>query len=113
MRTPAGTECPFYYEDFHRGRNVQECRLIASTPGGGRYSPDLCAKCRVPRIIMANACPNMVLQARVASSLFGLRRKVEVTASCKRTHRNVDEPEIGCGECHLEFPPIGISGDPT
>src|SRR5688572_8219728 len=27
MRTPAGKECDFYYEDFHRGRELQECRI--------------------------------------------------------------------------------------
>ena len=25
MRTPANTECPYYYEDFYRGRSAQEC----------------------------------------------------------------------------------------
>ncbi len=62
MRTPAGTECPFYYEDFHRGREHQECRLIERTPDGGKYTPDLCARCRVPRILQANACEHMVLE---------------------------------------------------
>jgi hypothetical protein len=104
MRTPAGTECPYYYEDFHRGRSRQECRLIASTPGGGTYAPDLCAKCRVPRIILANACPYMVLEARVVSGLLGLRRRVEITASCTRSGEIVHEPEVGCGQCHLDFP---------
>ena len=28
MRTPAGTECPYYYADYYRGRSKQECRLI-------------------------------------------------------------------------------------
>lgn len=104
MITPAGTECPYYYEDFHRGRERQECRLIDRTPGGGRYTPDLCAKCRVPRIVLANACPNMVLEAEVVSGFLGLRRRVEISASCTRSLQTVEEPEIGCGQCHLSFP---------
>ena len=32
MRTPAGKECRFYYQDYNRGRNVQECRLIKANP---------------------------------------------------------------------------------
>lgn len=111
MRTPAGTECPYYYEDFHRGRNRQECRLIASTPGGGTYTPDLCARCRIPRIILANACPNMVLEARVVSGLLGLRRRVEIAASCTRSGGIVQEPEVGCGQCHLGFPAITTQED--
>ena len=30
MRTPAGTECKFFYANYFRGRNQQECRLIAA-----------------------------------------------------------------------------------
>ena len=37
MRTPAGSQCPYYFEDFHRGRNRQECRLIDQTPRGCKW----------------------------------------------------------------------------
>jgi hypothetical protein len=106
MRTPAGTECLFYYQDFHRGRARQECRLIDRTPGGGIYSPDLCTNCRVPRIVNANACPNMILEARVATGFLGFRKRVKITATCTRSLEPVAEPEIGCGLCHQAFPPI-------
>ena len=36
MRTPANTECPYYYEDFYRGRSTQECRLVGRNPWGDR-----------------------------------------------------------------------------
>ncbi len=104
MITPAGRECPYYYEDFNRGRAIQECRLLEKTPGGGEYTPDLCLKCKIPGIKMANACPNMVLEAKVARSFLGLRRHIEVAAFCTKTLQDVREPEIGCGQCHLEFP---------
>ncbi len=52
---------------------------------------------------MANACKSMVLEARVVSSFLGLRRRVEVSAMCTRTLENVPEPEMGCGQCHLEL----------
>ncbi|MGD2057919.1 MAG: hypothetical protein PVF85_04320 [Anaerolineales bacterium] len=113
MITPAGTECPFYYEDFHRGRERQECRLIERTPNGGTYTPDLCSKCPVPSIVRANACPNMVLEARVKKSLLGIRRKVEVSAYCTRVMEQVEEPQIGCGQCHLEFPDFITSSEDT
>ncbi|MGD8604374.1 MAG: hypothetical protein PVF49_07370 [Anaerolineales bacterium] len=113
MITPAGTDCPYYYEDFNRGRETQECRLIERTPNGGVYSTDLCSKCPVPRIVRANACPKMVLEARVHSRFFGLQRMVEVTAFCTRSMSEVEEPEIGCGQCHLEFEgfPVAPSED--
>lgn len=100
MRTPAGRECPYYYADFHRGRRIQVCRLIERTPAGGRWTPDLCRGCRVPAILLANACPNMVLEARVQPGLLGLGRGVRVSASCTRSGGPLAEPEIGCGLCH-------------
>lgn len=104
MRTPAGTECPFYYADFHRGRQRQECRLVARTPGGGRWAPDLCARCRVPAIHRANACPHLVLEARVRAGLLGLGRGIDITSSCTKSGGPVAVPEVGCGLCHA--PPL-------
>ena len=109
MITPAGSDCPYYYEDFHRGRGKQECRLIERTPNGGSYSPDLCTNCRVPRIVLANACPNMILEARVGSFFLGLKKKVDISAFCTRSEADVQELEIGCGQCHLNLPPLDSS----
>lgn len=105
MRTPAGGECPFYYADFHRGRGRQECRLVDRTPRGGRWTPDLCARCRVPSVLQANACPNLSLEARVQPGFLGLGRGVRVTAACTKSGGPVAEPEIGCGLCHT-LPPV-------
>ena len=111
MRTPAGSECPHYFEDFHRGRNRQECRLIARNPGSRPWRPELCAVCPVPRFLQANACPKLVLRAQVRSGLLGLRRKVEVSAECRLSLAAVPEPEIGCGRCHEVFQvPAGPAG---
>ena len=110
MITPAGTECAFYYEDFHRGHHQQACRLIERTPGGGTYTPDLCAQCPVPRILMANACPHMVLEGRVVSGFLGLRRRVRVSAYCTKSLEDVEEPEIGCSQCHRGI--LGFSVGP-
>jgi hypothetical protein len=106
MRTPAGTECSFYYADFHRGRAKQACRLIERNPEGGRWEPDLCARCPVPRIQLANACPHMILEGRVRKGLLSIGRRVEVSAYCLRSMQDVPEPEIGCGQCHLDIPDI-------
>lgn len=110
MRTPAGSDCPYYHADFHRGRQVQECRLVARTPGAGRWAPDLCARCRVPSIQRANACPNLVLAAHVHAGLLGLGRRIEVTARCTLSGGPVDVPEIGCGQCH-SLPALSAEDD--
>jgi len=99
MRTPAGKECKFYYEDFHRGRSKQECRLIQRNPASEPWRPSLCNTCPVPAILRANACPNMVLEARVGRR-WGLLRQVKVQAFCLLVMEEVAEPMVGCGRCH-------------
>lgn len=99
MRTPAGTECKFYYEDFHRGRSKQECRLIQRNPASEAWRPNLCKTCPVPAILRANACPNMVLEAQVGRR-WGLLRQVKAQAVCLLVMEKVVEPMVGCGHCH-------------
>lgn len=100
MRTSAGTECRHYYEDFYRGRSIQECRLIERNPYSRQWDPRLCARCPVPGILRANACPNMVLEAKVVPRWLGLVHRVEIYAVCSEHHIEVADPYIGCGHCH-------------
>jgi len=99
MRTPAGVECRYYYEDYYRGNERQECRLIGRNPRSARWRPELCRRCPVPGILRANACPDMVLEATVQRR-FLLGDRVVVEAYCTRTWQPVPEPRVGCGECH-------------
>jgi hypothetical protein len=99
MKTPAGIECPYFYGDYYRGRNIEECRLLKAA--GQRWSADLCKTCPVPAIARANACQFLKLRAvttRPLSAMF--QRRVQVTAYCEKVRRDVAEPHIGCGECH-------------
>jgi hypothetical protein len=100
MRTPAGTDCKFFYGNYFRGRKDEECRLIGSQPGSQPWTPDLCAKCPVPGILLANACPHMQLMARARRALFGLMKGVDVAAFCEKSQQPVAEPHIGCGQCN-------------
>lgn len=112
MRTPAGQECRFYYEDFYRGSSTQECRLIAANPRSERWEPGLCARCPVPGILRANACPNMVLEGRVARRWFGLVRRVEVYAVCTERAVEVHDPYVGCGHCHPDTLTLVVASEP-
>ena len=109
MRTPAGTECPYFYGDYYRGRNQEECRLLEAAPPANHWTPDLCRTCPVPAITRANACPHLVLTASISKTLLGLRRQVKIEAYCTKTNQAVSEPQIGCGECH-PLPPITTEG---
>ncbi len=89
MRTPAGFECKYFYGNYFRGRKREECRLIGNAPPPNHWTPDLCQKCPVPEILMANACQNMELSAKVHRSLLGLIKRVEVTAYCHKANQVV------------------------
>ena len=108
VKTPYGFECRFYYEDFYRGRAKQECRLIERNPTSERWELSLCRNCPVPSILRANACPNMALEGKVVKRFLGLMRRVEVYAVCTLTATEVQEPHIGCGQCHLHRPGAAI-----
>jgi len=99
MRTPAGMECKYYYEDFNRGRDIQECRLVDLNPRSEPWRPNLCRTCPVPAILRGNACPNMVLGGWVGRRWL-LIRQVRVAARCTLTEQPVVDPMIGCGQCH-------------
>lgn len=100
MRTPAGFDCEFFHADYFRGRNIEECRLIARNPRSEKWNRGLCRDCPVPRVLRANACPHLVLEATVAKTLLGLGRKVQLSARCTKSLQDVPEPEVGCGQCH-------------
>ncbi|MCC6261112.1 MAG: hypothetical protein IT311_09630 [Anaerolineales bacterium] len=99
MKTPAGKECAYFYGDYYRGRNVEECRLLKAQ--GQAWSRDLCATCPVPSILQANSCPHLKLRTKIARPLAAVfQRRVQVSAYCEKAEQTVAEPQIGCGQCH-------------
>ncbi len=60
----------------------------------------MCRDCPVPKIERANACPHLVVEARVVKTWLGLARKIEAGAVCRKSSGPVDNPHVGCGQCH-------------
>jgi len=103
MKTPVGKECSYFYGDYFRGKNKEECRLLQAS--GERWTPDLCKTCPVPGIQLANACEFLQLDGHVARPLYAaFQRRVHVSAFCEKSKQHVKEPHIGCGECHGSLP---------
>ncbi|MDI6769314.1 MAG: hypothetical protein QMD04_06525 [Anaerolineales bacterium] len=99
MRTPAGSECKYFYGDYYRGRQQEECRLLNTS--AAHWTRDLCRTCPIPSITRANACEFMVLRAEVTRPVMAVfQRRVQVKAFCEKTQQEVAEAHIGCGECH-------------
>lgn len=100
MRTPAGVDCRYFYGDYFRGKNHEECRLIGDAPPPGDWNPSLCFTCPVPAILRANACEFMELQGQVKRFLGVFKKQVVVSAYCTKSNQKVTEPQVGCGQCH-------------
>jgi hypothetical protein len=112
MRTPAGKECRFYYEDFNRGRSRQECRLVMANAKSAEWQPRDCNNCIIPDILAANGDPNLVLEGTITTSLLGFRRRMEVKAFCSKHLLDVPNPIVGCPECARERPGLSdLFGD--
>jgi hypothetical protein len=99
MRTPAGKECRHYYEDFNRGRDLQECRLVNANPQSLPWRPEDCARCPVPDILNANANPYLELMLTIKSRVLGFGRQIDVTARCERHDVPVEDPFTDCEQC--------------
>jgi len=107
VRTPAGSECRYYYQDFYRGRSTQECRLLAQGANSLPWEPRVCAACPVPAILRANDCPHMTLSGRLVRRLLR-RRAVKVEAYCTEYEVPVEDPYVGCGRCHPGIPSLFV-----
>ena len=106
MRTPAGSECKHYYEDFNRGREIQQCRLARFNPASLPWQPDDCARCPVPAILRANGSPDMVLELNIRKGFLGFGRAIQVSASCRKHLIEIEEPFVGCPQCSAERPDL-------
>jgi len=110
MRTPAGTGCTYYYEDFHRGREIQECRARIS--GSSRpWTVSDCESCSVPTILASNGDQALQLTLTFRTGLLGRRKPPHVEAWCSRHAVQVPDPSHGCPECDKVARRL-LEGDP-
>lgn len=105
MRTPAGSECAFYYEDFHRGASRQECRASRASRSA-RWTPKACSKCPVPGILIANSSPYLDIHIDIRPAKLGIGGRVRVEAFCSLHGMPVGDPHLGCAECLKGLPTI-------
>lgn len=101
MKTPAGSECSYFFGDYYRGRENEECRLL-----GSAWKASLCKTCPVPSIELANACKFMRLKGEVTRPIMaGFKSRVKISTYCEKNQSAGFDAHIGCGECH-PFPTI-------
>jgi hypothetical protein len=103
MKTPSGRECKFFYGDYFRGRNVEECRALSAAEKA-RWKAEFCKECPMPQILTNNACPNLMLSATVVKPILR-KEKIGVQAWCSKVHDIVKDPNVGCPVCHQDQVP--------
>ena len=110
MRTPAGKECPYFYGDYFRGREREECQLLQSA--SLRWQPSHCSSCPIPAISAANSCEHMQFHPTLKKPLVIIgKTHVSIDVYCRKCECSVAEPRIGCGQCHSLPESFLVAGD--
>ena len=100
--------CPYFFADYHRGREIEKCRLIERNPENRRaWRRPLCDTCPVPGILRESTCQHLALEASVERRLAVLER-VAVYAVCTEHVAELADPKR-CPQCEAERanPPAG------
>ena len=93
--------CRYFYGDYFRGKNKEECRLIEASPHSERpWRRALCDRCPVPEIIIASNTRDLGLEAEVKRKF--LRDQVEVTFAVCTKHMIELEDPLHCPRCAEE-----------
>ena len=90
--------CRYFYGDYFRGRNKEECRLLEANPENERaWRRSLCDSCPVPTILITSNSRDLLLEAQVKRKF--LREQVEVTfAICSKHMIELNDPNY-CPAC--------------
>ncbi|HXF62559.1 MAG TPA: hypothetical protein VNK95_13140 [Caldilineaceae bacterium] len=93
--------CRFFYGDYFRGKNKEECRLISANPANSRpWRRKLCDSCPVPGLLIDSNSQDLLLEAEVKRKF--LRDGVEVTfAICAKHMIELSDPRH-CPQCAAE-----------
>jgi hypothetical protein len=93
--------CRYFYGDYYRGKNREECRLLDANPNNQRpWHRALCNRCPVPEILIASNSRSLGLEAEVKRRF--LRDQVEVTfAICTKHMIELEDPRR-CPRCAEE-----------
>jgi hypothetical protein len=94
-------DCPYFFADYHRGRDLEKCRLIERNRANKRpWRRPLCDSCPVPDILRRSTCHHLALEAEVVRKL-GVMERVQVYAICTEHVQELADPKR-CPQCEAE-----------
>jgi hypothetical protein len=93
--------CRYFYGDYFRGKNVEECRLLeANRDNPIPWKRKHCDTCPVPEVLIASNSRSLQFEAEVRRKL--LRERVEITfAVCTKHLEELSDP-LHCPKCAAE-----------
>lgn len=97
--------CRFFFADYHRGRDIEECRLIKRNPQSRPWRRPLCDSCPVPGILVQTNCQEIALEASVERK-WAILDRVEVYAICAKHLIELKDPNF-CPQCAQSAPRAG------
>ena len=107
MKKPV--DCPFFYANYHRGLDIEKCRLVERNPENARpWHRSLCNSCPVPRMLRQTTSRNLLVEGSVVRK-FGLLDRVSVYAVCGEHLVELADP-LHCPACEAEA--RGARSDP-
>lgn len=93
--------CPYFFADYHRGKEIEKCRLIEKNPENRRpWRRPLCDTCPVPGILRETSCRHLALEGSVERK-FGVLDRVSVYAVCTEHIDELKDPKR-CLQCEAE-----------
>ncbi len=95
---PKPVNCRYFYGDYFRGKNHEECRLLDANPRNRHpWRRKLCDSCPVPALLQDTNCRSLALEAEVKRKF--LRDRVQVTlAVCTEHVLELDDARV-CPRC--------------
>jgi hypothetical protein len=95
---PKPVNCRYFYGDYFRGKEVEECRLLAANAKNQRpWRRSLCDSCPVPEVVISSNCRHLLLEAEVGRAW--LRDRVQITfAACQKHMQELADAHF-CPEC--------------
>ena len=95
--------CRYFYGDYFRGKNYEECRLLEQNKNNERpWRRKLCDTCPVPELLLTSNSRDLLLEAEVKRKF--LREQVEITfCVCGKHMLELENPKR-CPECAAEQP---------
>ncbi len=94
----AEIDCPYYYSDYRRGNETEECRLLEASPEAqGTWRRALCRTCPVPDTIRHTECDHLTLEATIQRQWMVSRVRITF-ALCGESMEELPDPRH-CAIC--------------